>query len=406
MSEKLIEVKTLTQIQNQRTLLDEISLQVHKGELVGIIGPNGAGKSTLLKSMIGYLPSELGVVELQGKHLNQLKPADRANLVSYLSQDSSDAFPFAVSEIVALGAYAKTHSIGNLNEAIDLVLEDLDIHHLKDRIYTQLSGGEKQLVQFARMLLQDAPLMLLDEPTANLDIGHEFHLMHCLRQQCDSGKSAMVAIHNLNTAAEFCDRVLLINKGKLVASGAPEKVITQEMIGSLYSTAAFVATNPHTGSVNVLPKRRSLATNGIKVHIIGGAGAAIQISKKLLRMGNEITGGIAHQHDSDAEFWAGAGIPFLQVRAFESIDETTFQEASSWIDQADITLLCDFPIGPANAKNLELASRSKNLVIIRSSDQQRRFYGDELQQQFDRLKSRAKMIDESDLVLEKLLLEQ
>ena len=160
---------------------------------MGIIGPNGAGKTTLLKNIIGYLQASSGSVNIQGQPLASLKSDDRASRLSYLSQEAGEGFPFAVKDIVALGAYAAQkqgqYTTVSLTQRVIDLLTSLGVAHLQDRIFTELSGGEKQLVQFARLLLQAADLMLLDEPTANLDLGHEFDLMHYLRSACDRGKT-------------------------------------------------------------------------------------------------------------------------------------------------------------------------------------------------------------------------
>lgn len=390
----LAEIKGLCRGQNNRQMLRQINLDVHAGELIGVIGPNGAGKSTLLKTLIGFLNFSEGQILLQGESVSSM-PADiRATKISYLSQEGADSFPFPVAEVVAMGLYSANRQqfIGrqSVQKQVNEILAQLDLDKLTNRLYTELSGGEKQLVQFARVLIQKAPLMLLDEPTANLDIGHEFQLMQCLRQQCDNGRAAMVAIHNLNTAAEFCDRLVLIDQGEILASGPPETVINQQMINDVYSRQAFVARNTHTGSVNVLPRRQRGQANGMHIHLIGGAGSAINLTRQLLRQGYRLTAGVAHEHDSDASFWAANGVPYAEVPAFESISERALSQAKEWIKQADVTLLCDFPIGPANAANLELGEYAGNLILVEDSASEPRFISDQFRKKFERLKQGAR----------------
>ena len=401
MTEGFLVVKDVTYVTKAKSLLKNVSFEVGQGELVGIIGPNGAGKTTLLKTIIGYLQASSGSLWIQGQTLDSMSSHDRARRLSYLSQETGEGFPFVVKDIVALGAYAAQkqgqYSTAALSQRVSDLLASMDILHLQDRIFTELSGGEKQLVQFARLLLQDAELMLLDEPTANLDLGHEFDLMHALRSECDKGKTALITLHNLNSAAEFCDRVILIDQGAVVADGKPDQVITQGMIHRLYTEHAMVALNPHSGNINVLPKRRDAADAGIRVHVIGGAGSAIRVSKLLRRLGCTVTGGIAHQDDSDAAYWQAAGIAYLEVPAFGGIEDSDFVTGLDWIAAADVTVLCDFPIGLANARNLHLAAASKNLIVLAEHGDQPRFYGGDLQLQYDALLSAARVVEFEDL---------
>lgn len=381
---------------NDVRLLNQVSLTLQKGELVGIIGPNGAGKTTLLKTLLGYLPAISGHIEIHGQRLDALKPEQRAQHMSYLSQEAGDGFPFAVFDIVALGAYAaqtqNRYSKAALQERVAAVLADMGILHLSQRIFTELSGGEKQLVQFARLLVQDADVMLLDEPTANLDLGHEFELMHALRQECERGKSALVTLHNLNSAAEFCDRVILIHQGAVVDDGTPDRVITQQMIQRFYTEHALVVMNAHTGNMNVLPKSRASDSKGLRVHVIGGAGAAIRVSKQLRRAGCVVTGGIAHSDDSDVAYWQATGIAYIETPSFDAISDAAYQQGLEWVAEADVTVLCDFPIGAANSRNLDLACASKRVVIMQDYSEQPRFYDPRAQAAFDALVKRSQTV--------------
>lgn len=256
----LLSVNTLSYQTRQALLLNNISFGIQPGELVGIIGPNGAGKSTLLKCLSGFQPCSSGEVRVIGQRLLDMPHLQRAILMGYLPQYNEVTFPFSVMETIALGLHAKQQYQATSAKAIrQRTLELLDligIYALKDRTISELSGGERQLVHFARLLIQDTKLMLLDEPTASLDIGHESILMNVLYQQCRQGKSALVAIHNLNTAAEFCDRLLLLDKGKLVAQGQPKDVLTPERIEALYQDSVMVLKNPVTENVMIAPHRK------------------------------------------------------------------------------------------------------------------------------------------------------
>ncbi|MFT5806783.1 MAG: iron complex transport system ATP-binding protein [Moritella dasanensis] len=260
MSLALLSVSKLGYNAGDKTLLSDISLSIQAGELVGIIGPNGAGKSTLMKCLSGFQKYNRGEVLIKGQSLTKLSDIDRARDLSYLPQYSETAFPFRVMETVGFGFHVQQQTQPMSAKAIAAktieALTLVGIDHLKDRSITALSGGEKQLVHFARLLVQGAPLMLLDEPTASLDIGHESQLMNVLYQQCQQGKSALVAIHNLNTAAEFCDRLILVEQGQIIAEGKPSDVLTKANIHRLYQDFVIVSQHAETGNTIVSPYRK------------------------------------------------------------------------------------------------------------------------------------------------------
>ena len=258
--EALLNVLNLSYQVGSKTLLKDISFSVNAGELVGVIGPNGAGKSTLMKCISGFQMYSQGDILIKGESLSSLTHIERALSMSYLPQYSEAAFPFSVMETIGLGFHAKQQkeliSKAVIKEQSQAALERVGIGHLSSRTVTDLSGGEKQLVHFARSLVQGTPLMLLDEPTASLDIGHESQLMNVLHKECQNGKSALVAIHNLNTAAEFCDRLILINQGEVMAEGKPNDVLCEENIRALYQDLVMVSHHAVTGNTIVSPYKK------------------------------------------------------------------------------------------------------------------------------------------------------
>ncbi|CAM2947672.1 ABC transporter ATP-binding protein [Vibrio rarus] len=253
MSQPLLQVNALGSMVNTKTILRHVSFELGLGSLVGIIGPNGAGKSTLLKHLSGYLSPQQGEVLLQGTSVSALPAQQRAKLISYLPQTNRVEFPYKVSEMVSLGLLdGHCLSTPEKQSKITQVLQRLGIESLQERTVDHLSGGEQQLVHLARILLQDTPLILLDEPSSSLDIGHEAQLMNILSSLTQEGKTVVVALHNLNTAAEFCDRLLLFGKGTLVADGTPQQLLTQDIIQGMYPYQVQVSINAHTGNPNIL----------------------------------------------------------------------------------------------------------------------------------------------------------
>lgn len=242
----------------KQQLLHNINFHVNPGELVGVIGPNGAGKSTLLKCLSGFLPPSAGIIQLLTKNLHDYSHRQRAQKMSYLPQYTTPAFGFIVKDIIYFGAQCqdKKSILKNEEKNITNIINELEISHLLNRPLNQLSGGEQQRIHFARILIQNTAVILLDEPTASLDIGHESQLLNILSRHCQQGKSALIAIHDLNSAITFCDRLLLLDHGKQLAFDTPEKVLTPKQITTLYQDNVNITYHSHSKKLYLLPQRK------------------------------------------------------------------------------------------------------------------------------------------------------
>lgn len=248
-------INQLSYHQGSQPLLQDINFTINPGELVGIIGPNGAGKSTLLKCLSGFITPSNGGISLFEKPLNSYSHQQRAQRLSYLPQHTEPAFGFLVKDIIYYGHHQSTTAS---EQEINNIINQLEINKLLNRPINQLSGGEQQRVHFARLLIQNAAVMLLDEPTASLDIGHESLLLNILSHHCQQGKSALIAIHDLNTAITFCDRLLLLEHGQQIAFDTPEKVLTPQQITALYQHHVSVIPHPSNQKLIILPQRQQI----------------------------------------------------------------------------------------------------------------------------------------------------
>lgn len=392
MNSPLLTVSSLSFSKSETQILENINFSISDGEVVGIIGPNGAGKSTLLKCLIGIHSVAQGQILFEEDPLVDLSHEQRANRLSYLAQHQQTAFAFTARQTIEFGSFSRL-PISHSNDDVERIARSLEIHSLLDRKMDELSGGESQLVHFARILNQQAPLMLLDEPTASLDIGHEAQLMNLLKTQCEQGRSALVAIHNLNIAAAFCDRLILLNHGQLVCIGRPEEVITQAHMRELYDHQVIVSQNPITGTTTVLPMPERQSLKPLTVHLIGGAGSTVALSRTLLQLGVEVTGGVAHEQDSDTEFWQAAGVEHVKVPAFSAIDDQAIEHAKLIEAQADITILCEFPFGLMNRANLDLAEQSACLWVLKNAPlDPGRFAQPDIESQFNSCSNNARIL--------------
>ena len=239
---------------DDRIVIEEISLTLAPGEVVGVLGANGAGKSTLLSVLAGELPAAGGMVDIDGVPMLQLTPPTLARLRTVLPQSSTLSFDLAVTDVVAMGAYPFPEAtFTEVDLTVEQALALADAAHLRGRRYLHLSGGEQQRVQFARALVQcliakqpgAVRYLLLDEPTASLDPRHQQALMNTVAQLAKEERVGVLAVlHDVNLAARWCDRLLLLGGGRAVACGTPSEVLQPAILRDVYQTEATVVQHP------------------------------------------------------------------------------------------------------------------------------------------------------------------
>lgn len=237
MAELALQLDEVGVVRQGRPILQRVSLGLPRGQLLAILGPNGAGKSTLLKAVMGLVPAT-GAIRIEGQLASQLNARARARHVAYVPQHSALEAPLPVREVVAQGRFAHTDLFQRLTaadrDAVAQALEATDTMRLADRAFNRLSYGERRLVLLARALATGARLLLLDEPTAALDIGHALGLLRRLRQLAASGVAVAVVLHQLHEAADSCDRAVLLAGGIVQAQGPVAEVIAPEPVRRVY----------------------------------------------------------------------------------------------------------------------------------------------------------------------------
>ena len=246
--------------------LRDVSLSTDGRELLGIVGPNGSGKSTLMRLMSGYYQPRDGEVWLQGRCLSDLGSREAARQLAFLPQRSPPAFEYNVRDVVAMGRYPYTGPFGFPEEedrrAVRRALEETHAAQFANRPFNSLSGGEKQQVLLASVLAQEPKLMLLDEPAASLDLHHTSELLDLLWSLSRNGPGVVVVTHDVNTAALFCDRLVLLSEGRQVRSGPPGDVMDEKLLSRVYGTELEVEKNPVTDTpMVVVPGRRAHGTH-------------------------------------------------------------------------------------------------------------------------------------------------
>jgi iron complex transport system ATP-binding protein len=262
----ILEASKVSMRAGARTLLDDVSLRFGAGEQVALVGPNGAGKSTLLRTLAGELRPRTGTVRFKGRDVAAYGPRGLALHRAVLSQSISVAFPFTVAEIAAMGAGDRRGRA--IDELVEEALAEVDLTNLAGRTITTLSGGEQQRAHLARVLVQLAcgeavngpGLLLLDEPTASLDLAHQLDVIAALRRRAARGTTVIAVLHDLNIATLFATRITVLHGGRLAGDGPPVSTVTEAMLGRVFGVSAAVGCTPPPGTPFVLPHRMERRT--------------------------------------------------------------------------------------------------------------------------------------------------
>jgi iron complex transport system ATP-binding protein len=254
----MLKIKNLSVYYGQRQVLKQIQLEVASGEIVALIGPNGAGKSTLIRSISGVIPAREGTIEVDGVNVTSLSSMERARQVAVVPQAVNMPPAFTAWETVLLGRTPYLNFLGQTSakdeDLARQALEQVDAHHLAERRMDEISGGEQQRVLLARSLAQDTPILLMDEPTAHLDLPHQIDLLKLISKQAkEKNLSVLVALHDLNIASLFADRIAVVQGGLLCLAGSPKETLTSEILHSVYHMPVHVLTHPETGAPLIVP---------------------------------------------------------------------------------------------------------------------------------------------------------
>ena len=234
----MLQVENLSFNYRATRVLENISFDVKEGELCGLFGPNGCGKTTLFKCCLRFLKSHKGIIIMDGQDTRMLKIRDMARVVSYVPQQHKPPFPYLVKEVILMGRTPHLNGFFGISqkdkEKAMQALELLEITHLADRLYNQLSGGQRQMVLIARAIAQETKMMFLDEPTSALDFKNQIRIWRIMRKVVESGITILACSHDPNHVAWFCDKAVVMNGHGIIAKGTPSDVITQQVLDEIY----------------------------------------------------------------------------------------------------------------------------------------------------------------------------
>ena len=368
----------------KQKILHDINFHLEKNEFIGIIGPNGSGKSTLLKNISKLLDPDKGFIYLDSNLLNDYSYKDLAKKMAVVPQDTDVNFNFSVYDLVMMGRNPYQDRWGRVKEEdkrkVQEALELTDTLKFKDKSIQNLSGGERQRVIIARAIVQEPELLLLDEPTASLDINYQrniFDLVSDLNEELEM--SVLAVSHDLNLISQYCERLILLHQGKIHSMGKVEDVITKENISEVYNTDVDIKYNPITDRpyVIIIPRQRGsqkIVDKDFHIHLICGGGTGKDIMNLLNDLNIGVSTGVLNRGDSDWEAAKRLNYEVVEIPPFAPIDEKAVKKNEQKMKKADLIIISDTPFGWGNLDNIKSLANfaDKDILFMINNDLEQR----------------------------------
>ncbi|MBS3810627.1 MAG: ABC transporter ATP-binding protein [Halanaerobiales bacterium] len=405
----MLKLKGIDFSYGEQQILHQIDFHLRENEFIGIIGPNGSGKSTLLKNISKLLDPDQGFIYLDKDLLNNYSYKDLAKKMAVVPQDSEINFNFTVYDLVMMGRNPYQDRWGRVREKdrkkVDEALQLTDTEKFKDKSIQNLSGGERQRVIIARAIVQEPELLLLDEPTASLDINYQrniFDLISNLNNKLDM--SVLAVSHDLNLISQYCDKLILINQGYIHTIGKVDEVITKENISEVYKTNVDIKYNPITERpyVIIIPHSKNIQRrkkNSFIVHLICGGGTGKDIMSILNDLNIRVSCGVLNRGDTD---WAEAkrlNFEVVEIPPFAPIDNKAVQKNEKKISDADLIIVSNTPFGWGNLDNIRVLAnfKDKDILFITTPEiEERDFTEGEITALFHKIKKNNNVFETND----------
>ena len=371
MTDPTLVVDDLAVAYGARPAITGLSFTAAPASVLALAGPNGSGKSTLLRTIVGLERAARGSLRVAGSPVAQLPYAERARRVSWMPQEEPAGDNLVVEEYVAYGRHPYRGSFGAETAvdraAVERALGLVGAAEFTGRRIYELSGGERQRVRLARVLAQEAPLVLLDEPTAHLDIGHQIDLLARLRGLArDRGTCLLVALHDLNLAARFADQVLVLSRGRRMALGTPREVLSTRLLAEVWGVDAELRRDPRTDQPYLIPRLPAVPVSASpavtadtrrRVHVLAGGGSARDLLPALVQAGFAVSVGPIPLFDSDHEVAEELHLPSVVELPFSRFSPETMERAQALMAAADAIVVAPYPVGPGNLATLRELGR-------------------------------------------------
>jgi len=390
MNDNSISAKNLKFSYDDTQVLNNLNFEIKKNSFISILGPNGAGKSTIVKLISKVLTGYEGEILIEGNNIKSLNQIEIAKKIAVVPQNTSLGFNFSVFETVMMGRYPYLSRFKSENhEDRKIVTEVMKLTRteiFKDKNYNELSGGEKQRVIIAQTLVQNSPIIILDEPTSHLDINFQIEFMELFFSLFKNNKKTIIGIfHDINLAIQYSEKIMLLKDGGVFCYGNVEEVITRTNMMSVFNSDVFIGKNPFTGKLYVSPNfnlhfshSKEKIKKEVKVHVIGGGGAASPILNMLQNSGYIVSTGVVNNLDTDLNTALQLGITFVNEAPFSPISKEAYSRNLELIKTSDFVILPCVEFGNGNFLNLsavlEAIHMDKKVIVINASDIDTRDY--------------------------------
>ena len=343
--------------------LHGVALELLEGSFLAVVGPNGSGKSTLLRTMARALEPRIGTVLLDGREVKTWSRKSFAQQVAVVSQEGAPAFDYTAYEIVELGRTPHARRLSPDKEshrAVERAMREVGVWEFRERKMGSLSGGERQLVTLARALAQEPEVLLLDEPTNHLDIHHQVAFMEVLLRLNTGGKTILMVVHDLNLAARYAERVVVLHEGRISAAGPPSVALRPEEIETAFGAEVELSISPRTGVLQIqpvgIPEGQSESP---EVHIICGGGSGAPLMRRLREEAIPFSAGVVSAGDTDHAVARSLGAPLIEAESYAPVSEKAHERNVEAAKNVRLVVVCDMPVGNGNLRNLEAAATAR-----------------------------------------------
>jgi len=370
----MLKIDKLSFSYNNNEILKKIDLYLQEKEFVGIIGPNGSGKTTLLKNISHIFSPDSGVIYLNQRQLNDYSNRELARFMAVVPQDTAIDYNFTVYDLIMMGRNPYQDRWGRVKDEDKAIVEEAmeltDTVKFRDKRIDELSGGERQRVIIARVLAQKPGFLLLDEPTASLDINYQGEIFDLLANLNKELKLTIVIVsHDLNLSSQYCSKLVFLKEGEIFKVGRPEEVLTLQNIKEVYHTEVIIKDNPLTNRPFIIltPKKKESRKTKRKerIHVICGGGSARELLQHLYLDGYQLSCGILNKGDSDWEMAKRLNTEIVEIPPFSSIDEASLEKNRLLLERADLIITTETPFGHGNLANIcQLEQINKEIIFV------------------------------------------
>jgi iron complex transport system ATP-binding protein len=389
-SGSILSIYNLSFAYDGHEVLKDISFEVENGDFISILGPNGSGKSTLINLISKALKNYKGKIKIKNTDIEKTGIREIAKLVAVVPQNITSGFDFTVGEIVMMGRFPYISRFGREKkedfEIVQNVMDKTKILDLANKKFNELSGGERQRVVIAQALVQDAPIMLLDEPTSHLDINFQIEFMDLfLKLNLQEEKTIIGVFHDINLAINYSKKILFLRNGSIYSYGDINSTVTKEAIKTVFNSEVYIGKNPITGKLYISPTfKAGLEKNenakNIKIHVIGGGGAASPVLNLLYRKGYSLSCGVVNNFDTDLDTAKMLEISYISEAPFSPISFESQNKNFEFIKASDVVILPEIEFGHGNFSNIvsvkEALDLGKKVIILDSKNVTKRDHTD------------------------------